>query len=268
MFSRITAGGLLTHIAGRTAIFAKPAAYVALFSTAPTADDGSGAVEVSGGGYARVATSAATWGAAAAPPPLIANTQAIVFPAATANWGTIVAAGLYDAASGGNLLFWDWLGLGPWRPCTLSAASPAVLTLPAHGLAAGAGAAFTPVFGGTAPALSGGSLAGLLTVAGPLTNDTLTLMSAGTPVAASGTGSGMLRPVAPQSVPAGVTLLFPAGALALLMGAGVPAPLQGRSAALAMAAGAPGSSSDPPLTADDGATDLTADDGTTILTAS
>lgn len=153
MFSRYAAGGLLQHIAGRAAIFAEPTAYVALFTTAPTADDGTGAVEVSGGGYARVATSAASWGAATAPPPLIANGAAIVFPTATADWGTIVAAGLYDAASGGNLLFWDWLGACAWRPVTVSAADPAVFSLPAHGLAAGATVAFTAVFGGTAPTL-------------------------------------------------------------------------------------------------------------------
>lgn len=153
MFSRHTAGGLLQHVAGYQAIFAEPTAYVALFTTAPTADDGTGAVEVSGGGYARVATSAASWGAASASPPLIANGAAIVFPTATAGWGTIVAAGLYDAASGGNLLFWDWLGACAWRPVTVSAADPAVFSLPAHGLAAGATVVFTAVFGGTAPAL-------------------------------------------------------------------------------------------------------------------
>lgn len=267
MFSRRTAGGLLQHIAGETALFALPAAYVALLTTAPTADDGTGAVEAAGGGYARVATSAATWAAASAPPPLVANTAAIAFPTATANWGTVVAAALYDAAAGGNLLLWDWLGTYAWRPGTLSAANPAVATVPAHGISAGAGVAFTTVFGGTAPALTAGSLAGLLTAI-PLANDTLTLANDGTAIATSGSGSGMLRQVVPQSVPAGVALVFWPGALALVMGGSVPAPLQARGGAMAAAAGNLGSASgSPPLTADDGATDLTADDGTTILTA-
>lgn len=241
MFARRTAGNLLQHLVGYSAIFTEPTAYVALFTTAPTADDGTGAVEVSGGSYARQATSVATWTAASAPPPLITNGAAIVFPTATADWGTVIAGGLYDAASGGNLLIWDWLGLCPWRPATLSTASPAVVTLPAHGLPSNATVAFTTVFGGTLPALTGGSLVGQLAVAGPLSNDTFTLTSGGTPVVTSGTGSGMLRQVVPQSVPAGVTLLFPAGRLAFLMGAAVPAPLQARSVGIGSAQGVLGS---------------------------
>ena len=33
------------------------------------------------------------------------NGNAIAFPAATADWGTVVAFGIYDAASSGNLLY-------------------------------------------------------------------------------------------------------------------------------------------------------------------
>lgn len=75
--------------------------YVALFTTAP-AGDGTGGVEVSGGAYARqaMAFTAATGGS----PASVANSALIQFPTATAAWGTIVAAGLYDAATGGNLL--------------------------------------------------------------------------------------------------------------------------------------------------------------------
>lgn len=269
MFSRRTAGALLQHIAGESALFALPSAYVALFTTAPAADDGSGAVEAGGGAYARVQAAAASWGPAGAPPPLLANGAAIVFPAATANWGTIVAAGLYDAATGGNLLIWDWLGAHSWRPSTITGASPAVVTLPAHGYGAGDSLAFTTVFGGAAPSVTQGSLTGLLTAAAPLGNDTLTLSSGGTAVNTGGSGSGMLRKVAPQSVPAGVTLLFPPGTLALLMGGSVAAPLAGRGGAMARGLGTPATGSgNPPLTADDGASDLTADDGATILTAS
>ena len=34
------------------------------------------------------------------------NDNDIDFPAATASWGTVVAASLEDASSGGNMLFW------------------------------------------------------------------------------------------------------------------------------------------------------------------
>lgn len=269
MFSRRTAGALLQHIAGESALFPLPTAYVALFTTAPAADDGSGAVEANGGGYARVQTAAASWGPAGAPPPLLANSAAIAFPAATANWGTIVAAGLYDAATGGNLLLWDWLGAHSWRPCTIAGAAPAVVTLPAHGMAAGDALAFTTVFGGAAPSVTQGSLTGLLTAAAPLGNDTFTLLNAGTPVATGGSGNGMLRKVVPQSVPAGVNLVFWAGRMAFFMGGSRAAPLLARAGAMATALGtAATGSGNPPLTADDGASDLTADDGATILTAS
>jgi hypothetical protein len=34
------------------------------------------------------------------------NNGAITFPAPTANWGSVVAFGIFDALSGGNLLFY------------------------------------------------------------------------------------------------------------------------------------------------------------------
>jgi hypothetical protein len=37
------------------------------------------------------------------------NNAAITFPAPTANWGVVSHFGVYDATSGGNLLFWGAL---------------------------------------------------------------------------------------------------------------------------------------------------------------
>ena len=34
------------------------------------------------------------------------NGTTITFPTATADWGTVVAVGIFDAATNGNLLFW------------------------------------------------------------------------------------------------------------------------------------------------------------------
>lgn len=34
------------------------------------------------------------------------NANAVTFPQATGDWGTIVAFGIFDASSGGNLLWW------------------------------------------------------------------------------------------------------------------------------------------------------------------
>lgn len=92
------------------AAFTPPATYVALFTAAPS--DSGGGTEVSGGSYARVQVNqdGATqpyWNTPVddGGPQLIDNNGAITFPQATGNWGTVVAVGVYDAATGGNLLY-------------------------------------------------------------------------------------------------------------------------------------------------------------------
>jgi hypothetical protein len=92
------------------AAFSPPATlYCALFTTAPTA--AGGGAEVSGGSYARVAVAANTTNFPTTTNQSINNATAIVFPTATANWGTIVAAAFFDAASGGNMLYWGPLSV-------------------------------------------------------------------------------------------------------------------------------------------------------------
>jgi hypothetical protein len=85
----------------RNQAFTPPATvYVGLYTAAPT--DAGGGTEVSGGSYARQAVTLAAASAGATQ-----NSADITFPTATADWGTIVAAGLFDAASAGNLLAWN-----------------------------------------------------------------------------------------------------------------------------------------------------------------
>jgi hypothetical protein len=74
--------------------------YMALYTAAPT--DAGGGTEVSGAGYARqtIAFGAASGGA-------IANTGAVEWTASGGNYGTVVAIGIFDALTGGNLLAWD-----------------------------------------------------------------------------------------------------------------------------------------------------------------
>ena len=92
--------------------------YVGLFTATPS--DTGGGTEVTGGSYARVtvASSLANWAGTQAAASTTASTgttgttsnnNAVTFPAPTANWGTIVAFGIFDATSGGNLLFWGAL---------------------------------------------------------------------------------------------------------------------------------------------------------------
>ena len=73
--------------------------YVSLYTVAPT--ESTGGTEVSGGSYARVSTSFTVSGTA---PTTASNTAAVEFAEATGTWGTVVAAGIMDALSGGNLI--------------------------------------------------------------------------------------------------------------------------------------------------------------------
>lgn len=91
----------------RTGSFTKPTVLgVALFTVAPT--DAGGGTEVTGGSYARVNVPPldANWTAVSATDGATDNAAAITFPTPTANWGTIVAFGIFDATSSGNLLVW------------------------------------------------------------------------------------------------------------------------------------------------------------------
>lgn len=79
--------------------------YVALFTANPT--DAGGGTEVSTGNYSRkqLTQAAGTFNAPSGNPRLIDNVAAIEWLAVT--WsGTVTGWGLYDAASGGNLMFW------------------------------------------------------------------------------------------------------------------------------------------------------------------
>ena len=92
--------------------------YVGLLTAAPS--DSGGGTEVSGGSYSRVAvaSSLANWAGTQAAGSTAAssgtggqtsNNGAITFPTPTAGWGTVTHFGIYDASSGGNLLFWGAL---------------------------------------------------------------------------------------------------------------------------------------------------------------
>ena len=128
---------------------------------------------------------------------------------ATSVGSDVIAFGLYDALTAGNLLAWDYLGAGAWAPFCGSSALPCVLTVPAHGFSNGDKVVVNAEFGGALPA-TGGSWAGLLTVAG-VTTDTFT---AG--VNSTATGSGLARRVVAQAIVANLQLSFAAGALVLV----------------------------------------------------
>jgi hypothetical protein len=107
-FSQYARNKILDHAHGKTA-WTMPTAYVGLSTTTPNGTDGN-VTEPSGNAYARVTTSGATWTTASAG--AIDSAAAITFPTATGNWGTVTHVVVYDATSGGNLLWWDDLAAG------------------------------------------------------------------------------------------------------------------------------------------------------------
>lgn len=89
---------ILNHTLRNVSFSPPTTVYVGLFLNDPTEDDTG--TEVSGGGYAR---QPATFSAPVAGS--TSNNSDIEFPVAATNWGTITHLGIYDAVSGGNLLY-------------------------------------------------------------------------------------------------------------------------------------------------------------------
>lgn len=89
---------ILNHVLRATPYAAPAAVYLAAYTTAPT--DAGGGVEVAGGAYTRqLVTFAAPVGNQ------VANDVDVLFPIATAPWGTVVHFGIFDAPAAGNFLY-------------------------------------------------------------------------------------------------------------------------------------------------------------------
>jgi hypothetical protein len=108
-FSDFLENELLDHVFKVGAYTAATNLFVVLLNTTPDDDDTgtvlSTAKEVSGGSYARVTCN--TWDAASGG--ATANTGAITFAEATADWGTVTHFAICDHASTGNMLGWGAL---------------------------------------------------------------------------------------------------------------------------------------------------------------
>ena len=103
-FSDYLEDKVLEHVFGGNAFTAPSTLYVALYTVAPS--DTGGGTEVSGGAYAR---QTAAFTVSGTNPTTASNTAAIEYPTATANYGTVVAVGVLDASSSGNLLAYSTL---------------------------------------------------------------------------------------------------------------------------------------------------------------
>lgn len=110
---------LIDHLLRGQQMVAPANVYIGLFTVAPS--DAAGGTEVTGGGYTRatVASSLANWAGTQGAGTTVAssgtggqtsNNAQIAFPSPSGNWGNIVAFGVFDAVSGGNLLFYGTLG--------------------------------------------------------------------------------------------------------------------------------------------------------------
>ena len=74
--------------------------YLALYTAAP--NDAGGGTEVSGNGYSRQSVS---WDAASGTGGTTSNSGAVTFTASGGNFGNVTHIGIFDASSGGNLLW-------------------------------------------------------------------------------------------------------------------------------------------------------------------
>jgi len=88
---------LLKHVFTNTAYTSPTTVYAALFTVAPS--DTGGGTEVSGGAYARQSMAFSVSGTGT----LATNSAAVEYPTATADYGTVVAVGIFDASTSGNL---------------------------------------------------------------------------------------------------------------------------------------------------------------------
>lgn len=124
----------------RGTAYSAPTIYVGLYTAAPTA--AGGGTEVSGNAYARVKTAAGasqaqsdwtatqggTSGASSGTSGNTTNANIVNFPTPTASWGNVQWFGLFDAASGGNLIVWGPLTI----PKTINQAD--IVSFPAGSL--------------------------------------------------------------------------------------------------------------------------------------
>ena len=88
---------VLDHVLG-TGAYTMPTTVRIGLSTGSFGDDNSG-TELSGSGYARQAITFAAASSGSA-----ATNATVTFPTATGSWGSVGFWGIFDAASGGNLL--------------------------------------------------------------------------------------------------------------------------------------------------------------------
>lgn len=203
---------LLDHVLGNAAYTAPSNIHVALFTVAPT--DSGGGTECSAGNYARVSVTNNATNFPAASGGLKQNGTAINFVQANADWAPpaspVVAFGLFDASTSGNLLYWGWLGTDDGDLFTATTAD--VVTAPGHTLVNDDQVRVLAVPGATLPTgLSAGTTYFVISMSG----DTFSLSATqgGAAVNITASGSGLVAKITSKAVQNGDTASFAINAL-------------------------------------------------------
>lgn len=201
---------ILDHVLGGGDYTRPATVYVGLFTTAPS--DTGGGTEVSGGSYARVAVTNNATNFPAASSGSKSNGTAITFPAATANWGTVVAFGIFDASSGGNLLYWGWLGSDSGKVFT--AGTDDNVTIPGNGLIVDDQVRVLAIPGATLPTgLSEGTTYFVKTSSGNVV--TLSATQGGATLDITAAGAGLIAKIQAQTINSGGQPSFAASTLVI-----------------------------------------------------
>lgn len=95
---------ILDHVFGGGDYTRAGTVYISLFTVTPS--DTGGGTEVTGGSYARAIVTNNATNFPASSGGAKSNGTEIAFVTATGSWGTVLAFGIHDASTAGNLLAW------------------------------------------------------------------------------------------------------------------------------------------------------------------
>jgi hypothetical protein len=209
--SDVLENALLNHVLGGPDYVRPATVYLGLFSVAPT--DAAGGTELTGGAWARkpVTNNATNFpGASGGSKSLAAGPHQ--FDPAPSDAADANAWGIFDAASGGNLMYWGWLGSDAGKVFTATVAD--VLTSPGHGFINDDKVRVVAIPGATLPTgLAAGTTYFVISVSG----DTFSLSATqgGAAVNITASGAGLIAKITPKPVTSGDTPQFSGGALVI-----------------------------------------------------
>lgn len=184
--------------------------YIGLFSTMP-GDDGTGGVELSGNGYARIAVETGAnseWNAPSGG--VVDNTNLLEWTASGGNWVEAVGVGIFSALTAGTLRRFAWLGNQSW---VFTAANTGDLfTAPGHSLANDDRVVLQGRLNSTIPTgVTANTIYYVIGVSGETFQ--LSATQGGAAIALTADGGGSVKKILPRQIDDGGKMQFAAGAL-------------------------------------------------------